>query len=121
MVAAKRIQSFAKRDEVAGDEPGPLMNQLVEGVLAIRSRLAPIDGAGRVSDLGAVKCDVFAVALHRQLLQIGWKSLQVLLVRQHGDRLGAEEIVVPECEETHEDGQVLFERGSPKMLVHLVE
>ena len=64
---------------------------------------------------------MFAVALHRQLLQIGRESLQVLLVGQHGDRLRAEEIVVPEREKTHEHRQVAFERGGAEVLVHLVE
>src|SRR5579862_8647753 len=121
MVPAERIQRLVKRDEVAGYESGPLMNQLVEGMLAIGSRLAPIDGAGRVSDLCAVEGDVFAVALHRQLLQVGWESLQILLIRQHGDCLRTEEIVVPECEKPHEHWQVAFEWGGAKMLVHLVE
>ncbi len=121
MVPAKRIQRFAERDEVAGDEPRALMDQLVEGVLAVGSRLAPIDGAGRVSDFRAVERDVFAVALHRQLLQIGWKSLQILLVGQHGDGLRAEEIVVPDAEQAHEHRQVALERRGAEMLVHLVE
>ena len=54
MVPAKGIQRLIKSDEVARYEPGPLMDQLVEGVLPVSSRLAPIDGASRVSDLGAV-------------------------------------------------------------------
>src|SRR2546429_6027924 len=37
-----------------------------------------------------------SVALHRQLLQISRKPLEVLLVRQHRNRLRAEEIGVPE-------------------------
>src|SRR5205823_10605518 len=81
----------------------------------------PVDGAGRVGDLGPIERDVFAVALHRQLLQIGWKSLQVLLVRQHGNRLGTEEVVVPDAKEAHEYRQVTLERGGAEVLVHLVE
>src|SRR5439155_20577858 len=63
VMAAERVERLAKRDEVAGDEPGPLMDQLVEGVLAVGSRLAPVDGASRVGDLGPIERDVFAVAL----------------------------------------------------------
>src|SRR5580765_4818135 len=65
MVAAKRIERLAKGDEVTRNKPGPLVNQLVEGVLTVGSRLAPIDGAGRIRDLGPVNRDVLAVALHR--------------------------------------------------------
>src|SRR5271155_1270054 len=48
VVAANWIERLAECNEVAGDEPGPLMDQLVEGVLAVGSRLAPIDWAGLV-------------------------------------------------------------------------
>ena len=44
---------------------------------------------------------MLAVALHRQLLQIGREALQVLLVGQHRDRLRAEEVVVPDAEQAH--------------------
>ena len=40
---------------------------------------------------------MLAVALHRQLLEVGREALQVLVVRQHRDRLRAEEIVVPDA------------------------
>src|SRR5207249_10498257 len=95
VVPAERAQGMAEGDEVTGNETGPLMDQLIKGMLAVGSRLSPVDGPGRVADLGALTRDVLAVALHRQLLQVCWKALQVLLVGQDGDRLGAEEIRVP--------------------------
>ena len=51
MVPAQRIERLGKGDEVTRDESGALMDQLVEGVLAIGARLAPVDGAGLVVDL----------------------------------------------------------------------
>ena len=39
---AERIQRFGKRDE-SGNQTGLLMNQLIEGVLAICSRLTRVD------------------------------------------------------------------------------
>ena len=48
VVPAERVERLGERDEVAGDEPGPLMDQLIEGVLAVGPRLAPVDGAGLV-------------------------------------------------------------------------
>src|SRR5712691_2490158 len=88
VVPTKRVERLVERYEVAGNESRSLMNQLIEGMLAIGSRLTPVDGAGIVADSLAVQGDVLAVALHGQLLQIGWESLQVLLVRQHRDGLG---------------------------------
>src|SRR5260370_34634282 len=43
VVAAKWGERLRKSDEVARDEPGALMNQLVERMLAIGSRLAPVN------------------------------------------------------------------------------
>src|SRR5207249_2492783 len=102
VMSAELVERLTKRDEVTGDEPGALVDQLVERMLPVGSRLTPVDGASRVGDLGTIERDVLAVALHRQLLQIGRKSLQVLLVRQHGNRLGAEEVVVPKGQEGQE-------------------
>src|SRR5271165_4938148 len=80
VVSAKRVERLDKRDKVTRDEPRPLMYQLIERVLAVGSRLAPVDWPGRAGDRGPIERDVFAVALHRQLLKVGRKSLQVLLV-----------------------------------------
>ena len=91
----------AEADEVAGDQRRPLVDQLVEAVLPVRAGLAPVDRAGLVVDSGPVERDALAVRLHRQLLQVGREALQVLVVRQHGDGLRAEEVAVPDAEQAH--------------------
>ena len=101
VMAAERIERFDEGDEVAGDEPRALVDQLVEGMLAVGAGLAPVDRAGVVVDVGAVERDVLAVALHRELLQVGGEALEVLLVGQNGDGLGAEEVGVPDGEQAH--------------------
>ena len=58
---------------------------------------------------------------HRELLQVGGKSFQVLIVGQHRDRLRAEKIVVPDREQTHQHRQIMLERRDAEMLVHLIE
>src|SRR5262249_18639376 len=68
VMPSQRIKCFGKCDEIARDEPGSLMNQLVEGVLSVRSGFAPIDGASFTFDCGSLESYVLAVALHRQLL-----------------------------------------------------
>ena len=45
VVVPQRIERLAETDEVARDQPGALMDQLVERVLAIGARLAPVDRA----------------------------------------------------------------------------
>src|SRR5580700_4087116 len=121
MVSANCIQRLTKCNKVAGDESGSLMNQLVERMLAVSSWLAPVDRPSLVGDLGAFERNVLPVALHRQLLQISRKPLEVLLVRKNPNGLSAEEIVVPKGDESHEHGQILIERSSAEMLVHLMK
>ena len=65
----------------------------------------------------AVERDALAVRLHRQLLQVGGEAVQVLVVGQHGDGLGAEEVAVPDAEQAHQRRQVALEsapRGSAR-------
>src|SRR5918994_4601534 len=73
VVLAERVEGLVERDEVAWNESRSLMNQLVERVLAVCARLTPVDRPGIIRDFVAVNGDVLAIALHRQLLQIGWK------------------------------------------------
>src|SRR5439155_22588171 len=116
MVPAKRVERFYERDEVTGDQRGPLMNQLVEGVLAVGSRLAPVDRTGGVCNLGPIKRNVLAVALHRQLLQIGRESLEVLLVGKDRNGLCVEEVAVPNGQQAHQHGKVALERRGAEVL-----
>src|SRR4030095_16855716 len=117
----ERIEGAGERDEVTRDESRPLVDQLVEGMLSVGSRLSPVDRPGRVIDFAPCQRDVLAVALHRQLLEIRWEALQVLLVRQDGDRLGAEEVRVPNRQQTEEHREIALERRTAEMLVHLMK
>ena len=45
----ERVERLSECDEIARNEPRALMDQLIEGVLAIGSGLAPVDRAGLVS------------------------------------------------------------------------
>src|SRR5271157_368822 len=96
VMRAKRIESLSKRDEVARDEPGSLVNELIERVLAVGSRLAPIDWTGLMGDFLPVNHDVLAIAFHGQLLEICREPFQVLLVGQDRRGLRAEKVVVPD-------------------------
>src|SRR5208282_3425735 len=80
MVATERIKRLGERNKVARNQACPLMNQLIERVLTISTRFAPIDRPGRVVNGDPIECNVFAIALHGQLLQVSRKPLQILLV-----------------------------------------
>src|SRR4029077_13771717 len=105
-MSAKLMQRLSKRNKVTGNEPGALMNQLIEGMLPVGSRLAPVDGAGVARDVGPIQRNVFAITLHRQLLQIGRKPLQVLLIGQDRHGLSAETVDIPDGQEPHEDREI---------------
>src|SRR5258708_38366928 len=120
-MAAHLVERLGKGNEIARDDAGSLMDQLVERMLPICSGLAPVDGSGIVGDGFAIERDMLPITLHGQLLQIRRESFQVLLVRQDCDGLCVEKVVVPKSEQAHEHRQVAFEWGSPKMLVHLVK
>src|ERR1700719_1259767 len=70
VVAANWVERLRKSDEVAGDEPGPLMYQLVERMLAVGSRFAPVDCTCVVRNSLPIERHMLAIALHRQLLQV---------------------------------------------------
>ena len=61
-----------------------LVQQLEERVLAVGAGLAPHHRCRVPIHRPAVAIDALAVAFHFELLQVGGKALQVLLVRQHG-------------------------------------
>src|SRR6516165_5339724 len=115
------VESLSESDEIARDQARTLVDQLIEGMLTIGSRLAPVDRSGVVIDRGTVKRHVLAVALHSKLLEVGGEPLQILLVRKDSDRLGTKEVVVPNCKQAHENREVAIEGRCTKMFVHLME
>ena len=116
-----RVRGVDERDEVGRDELGALVNQLVEGVLAVGARLAPEDLARGAGQLGAIPTDALAVGLHGELLEISGEAVHVLVVGKHGMALGAEEVDVPHVEEAHQRDDVLLERRVLEIGVHVVE
>ena len=56
--AADGVVCVNGRDEVSRDQSRALVNQLIEGVLAVCSRLAPHDRTGGVVDGGAAPCHI---------------------------------------------------------------
>ena len=116
-----RVRGVDERDEVGRDELGALVNQLVEGVLAVGARLTPEDLAGLGGDGGAVPTHGLAVGFHGQLLQVGREAVQVLVVRQHGVGGDLEEVAVPHVEHAEQHDHVLLERGVGEVFIDLVE
>ena len=102
MLIAERIQCLAKTDKITRDQFGTLVDKLVKRMLAVSTRFAKIDGPRLIVHTRAVECDTLAVALHRQLLEIGREPFEVLVVRQYCSRLCTEEIIIPNRKQSHE-------------------
>ena len=97
-VWGKRVLRLDRRQEIAGDQLRALVDELIKCMLAIGAGFAPDDWAGLVVNARAVAGDVLAVGLHVALLEIGGKTVHVLVVGQDGHRLGAEEVIVPDAQ-----------------------
>ena len=105
-------------DEVRGHEPCSLMEQLEERVLAVGARLAPHHRPGRVVDGRRFQGHALSVALHVELLQVGGKSIEALVVGEHRVGLGPEEVHVPYPEQGERHRHVPVERRIAKVEIH---
>src|SRR6187397_2481120 len=95
------------------------MDELIKRMLAISPRFSPIHRTRLIGDPFSFTCHMLAIALHRQLLQIGGKTLEVLVVRKDCHGLRTEEIDIPDGEQTHEGRQIFGNRRGAKVLVDL--
>src|ERR1700722_16393154 len=92
VVSPDSVERLNESDEVTRNQLSALMDQLIERMLAIGSRLTPVNGTGLVSHCGPFERDMLTIALHGQLLQICREAFEVLLVRENSGGLCAEEI-----------------------------
>mmetsp|Transcript_17218 Transcript_17218/g.43891 ORF Transcript_17218/g.43891 Transcript_17218/m.43891 type:complete len:430 (-) Transcript_17218:352-1641(-) len=120
VVLSHVVVAVGVRDEVARDKFGALVDELIEGVLAVGAGLAPHDGAGGHCHALARLGDALAVALHVALLEVGGKAVHVLVVRQQRVCFRAKKVVVPHAQEGEGRWDVVLERRSGKVLVHVV-
>ena len=58
------------------------MDELVEGMLPIGSRLSPNNGASGVVYFFPVPRDIFPVGFHVSLLKVGGEAMHVLVIGQ---------------------------------------
>ena len=63
-MAAEGVQRPAKADEVAREQFCSLVNELIEGMLAVSPRLTPEDRSRLIIDPYPVHSNLLAVTLH---------------------------------------------------------
>jgi len=114
------VMRLDRDDEIGRNQPGALVQQLIEGMLAVDAAGPPDDGARVIVHPLAVAVDRLAVAFHVGLLQIGGQTAQGVVVGQDGLRLRAEEIVVPDAQQRQDHRHVLVERRIAEVRIHLV-
>src|SRR5450432_2806357 len=120
MMIPDGIMTDGGRDKITGDQQGALVDQLIKGMLTIGTGLTPDHGAGSIAHGLAVPIHGLAIALHIALLKIGGKSVHILIIRQYRLRLRTKEISVPEPDQGHRHGDILFESCRAEMVVGLM-
>ena len=111
----------AESDKINRDQFRALVNELVERVLPVGSGLPPDDRSGLIPHPAALPIHTFAIAFHIQLLQVRGKTMQILIVGQHGMGLRLPEVVIPDAQQTHQDREIVFQGGLREMSVHGVK
>mmetsp|Transcript_24882 Transcript_24882/g.37965 ORF Transcript_24882/g.37965 Transcript_24882/m.37965 type:complete len:308 (+) Transcript_24882:34-957(+) len=89
--------------EIARDELGSLVDELVEGMLSVGSGFSPDDGTSFALDLLVGAVDVLSIGLHITLLEVSGEAVHVLVVRENSNGLGIEKVIVPQAD--HSEGQ----------------
>src|SRR5439155_5453147 len=118
MMIADWSNCLTKTDEITWNYFRSLVKKLIKGVLAVGARLTPVDGACLIIHSSAIHHHMLAIALHRQLLEVSRKALQVLAVGKDRDSLGIEETAVPDRKQSHENRQVSLEWRLTKVFIH---
>src|SRR5512135_188738 len=118
MVLAHGVVRDSRSDKITGYDFCPLMDELVEGVLSVRTRFSPNHGPGLITDFATIPINIFSVAFHIALLKICGEPVHVLIVGQYGLGLGAKKIIVPDSDHGENDRYVRFIRRLPEMDVH---
>ncbi len=96
-------------DELQRDDVGALVEQLVEGVLAVRAGLAEDDRAGHVVDRLAEAVHGLAVGLHVKLLQMSREAGQSLRIRKDRRHAVAQEVALVDADQGIEEGCIFFD------------
>src|SRR5690554_3142655 len=89
-------------------------------MLAVGAHASPDYRAGIVGQLLASLRDHFAITFHVQLLKMGGKAAQVMIVRKYGVGFRTPEVAVPNTEKCHYHWQILLQRGISEVGVHSV-
>ena len=99
VVVAGRVVGPQRDNEIAGNQSPALMDGLIKGVLSAGPRLTEDDGGAAGLEDGSVAADGLAVAFHLQLPEVVGQQTQPLVIGQHRQGFGAQEVDVPDADQ----------------------
>ena len=108
---------LGRDDEINRHNGRALMQKLEKGVLSVGAGFAPDHGAGLPRHGRTIALHGFAVALHIQLLEIGGKARQALVIGNDSMGGQAADIAIPDAEHRHDNRDILVQRGRLEVLV----
>lgn len=62
--------------------------------------------------------DTLAIAFHVLLAQIGWQTVQVLVIREYGMGVNIKEVVIPNTQSRQNNRDIFLEGRVAKVLIH---
>jgi hypothetical protein len=80
-MSAERVEGLGKGDEVAGDEAGALVDELVEAVLAVGAGLAPVDRTRFGIHMGAIEFHIRIALISAALYWLFDAKINFFIVR----------------------------------------
>ena len=120
VMIADLVVAVCRGDEVTRNHLGALVNELVEGVLAVRTRFTPEDRTCLIVNALGIAIHSLTVGFHVCLLEVSGQAVQILVVREHGIARSAKEVVVPDADEGEDHRKVLVCRSGLEMLIHFI-
>ena len=118
VVAAQVAAFFKGGNQVNRRDVRTLVQQLEEGVLAVDTGFAPNNRGSFVTDRFTVKGNLFAVALHIELLDKFRQAVEMLVVRRDNVAAAAVVVDVPNADKGKDNRQVALQRRVDEVLVH---
>ena len=93
------------------------MDQLVEGMLTVGAGFSPENLTGVVEDRRSIAANGLTIGLHGELLEVGGETVQVLRIREHCVGISAQEVRVPDVEQSHDQREVFLGRCRGEVLI----
>ena len=107
-----------RHDEFHRNDLRALVQPLEECVLAVGARCAPDRRGAGVAEYTAIALHRLAIALQRELLQVGGEAPERVRIGHHDALRVTQHLRVPVIDQSQQHRQIAFERRVPEVSVH---